>query len=128
MKQIYRIMFLLSAASLMLAACDIYPAEEVEPGTFENVVEGTVYDFEGTIAMDGFAWTSTSDIGIYALTDGALVKNKRCKIDGWGYEPPKGYSSSTAGGGEDVDQEEQPYQPSKYDGQCGLPRSRDRHS
>ena len=117
MKTIYKIMFLLAAASLMLAACDIYPTEETKPGTFENVVEGTVYDFEGTIAMDGFAWTSTSDIGIYALTEGALVKNKRCKIDGWGYEPPKGYSSSTAGGGEDVDQDEKPYQPSKYEGQ-----------
>lgn len=116
MKQIFRFLPLLAAASLVLAACDIYPTEEGAPDVYVNPAGGSVYDFEGTIEMDGFAWTSTSDIGIYGLTDGAVIKNKRCKIDGWGYEPPKGYSSSTAGGGEDVEGEEKPYEPSRYDG------------
>ena len=115
MKQIYRIMLLVAAASLTLVACNIF--SEKEPVPFEKTTDGTVYDFEGTIAMDGFTWTSSSDIGIFALSNGASVKNKRCKIDGWGYEPPKGYSSSTDGGGEDVEEGEKPYQPSKYDGQ-----------
>lgn len=113
-------MTLLAAASWMLAACDILPTDgqETVPDVYVKPAGGPVYDFEGTIAMDGFAWTSTSDIGIYGLSGGALVKNQRCKIDGWGYEPPKGYSASgTAGGGEEIVQEEEVYQPSKYDGQ-----------
>ena len=118
MKQIFRILPMLAAASWMLAACDIYPAENQGPvpDTYEKSTSGTVYDFEGTIEMDGFTWSSTSDIGIYGLTEGAVVKNKRCKIDGWGYEPPKGYSSSTDDAGEDVKKEEKAYEPSKYDG------------
>ena len=92
---------MLAATVMTFAACERYL------GSSEDFVTGEPYDFEGTIEMDGFTWTSHSDIGVYGLSSGASVKNERCKIDGWGYEPPVGYVY------EDGDEE---YKPSPYDG------------
>lgn len=97
----------------MFAACDIYPTEGIDDSEPSgSPVKGIPCDFEGSIEMDGFVWNSTSDIGVFGLSDGAIVKNQRCKIDGWGYEPPKGYYEEKEKKGEKVER----WEPSKYEG------------
>ena len=76
----------------------------------EDAVEGKIYTFQGSVDSEGFVWSSTSEIGVYGLTEGAVAKNVRCKIDGWGYEPP-------------VTKEEEyaAYTPSPYEGKETAP-------
>lgn len=67
---------LLLGTVLCLAACQ---KEEGWP----TPEKGQSYTLEGTVATDGFAWETSSSVGIYALTEGVIGANLECKIDGW---------------------------------------------
>lgn len=59
---------LLLGTVLCLAACQ---KEEGWP----TPEKGQSYTLEGTVATDGFAWETSSSVGIYALTEGVIGAN-----------------------------------------------------
>lgn len=88
-------------AALAFAACkkeESFPVPEA----------GVKYVFEGTVATDGFTWSTSSIIGLYSLTEGVKVSNEQCKIDGWA-----NVNAIDEETGEPV-----PYTPSPYDGKA----------
>ena len=95
---------------IILAAAALFSGCGSENGN--GLAQGASYVFEGTVDVDGFVWSSTSDIGVYGLSEGVMVRNERCYIEGWGYQPPEGYEP-----GED----EEPWTPSAYEGASRAP-------
>ena len=77
-----RILTLLSMAAILAVSCQ---EKEFEYPTPES---GASYVFEGTVATDGFTWTTASSIGIYGLTDGLKIMNEEAKIEGWAVSVP----------------------------------------
>lgn len=97
------------AALALLAGCK--NDEPVGPD-YPEPVQGVSYIFEGTVATDGFTWSTDSEIGIYALTEGVKkAVNLVCPIEGWANPNLKDEETG----------EPLPYDPSPYTGQAVAP-------
>lgn len=77
-----KILTLLSLVAIVAVSCQ---KNEFEYPTPEK---GVSYVFEGTVATDGFTWTTGSSIGIYGLTTGLKIMNEEAKIEGWAVSVP----------------------------------------
>ena len=69
-------------AFAVLASCSKDP-EGPDTPKFPVPQPGTTYQLEGTVATEGFAWTSSAVVGLYSKTDGVRASNLQCKIVGW---------------------------------------------
>ena len=105
MKRNYLSIFLALSA---IAACEKVP---VEPGTVYPEPESNVsYLLEGTVATEGFAWKTSSAVGLYSAMDEIKIINKECRIVGWANTAPVI--------DEETGENTNAYTPSEYEGKA----------